>query len=152
MNGGLEHSFVCAGPRAIDKRVPTGATVLPTCNRASDKQFFEGLPELTRHTAIYSKVDWIGNDNEEIRYQNENIRDMVVQDLDNRAGYYVEDSDDGHGYFHEEENRDHDYQHQGGAVRISEPLALRFSVLFEQLLSVYLGRPHGPEEEHVQDN
>lgn len=76
---------------------------------------------------------------------------MVVQNLDNSTRYNVEYGDYSNWYFHQQKDSDDYYKHQSGAVRVSQPLALRLAVLLEEFLPIQLGSPHGSEEQDVQD-
>lgn len=87
----LQNSFVRTGSRSIHQRV-LGTAAIPPSDRhgASNEQFFERFAKLSRHSAVYGKINRVTDDNEKICEQYQRINDVVVQDLDEGTRNYVQ--------------------------------------------------------------
>lgn len=73
----LQNGLVSARSRPVNQRVPRRTTV-PIRYSTADKKFLEGLPKLTRHTAINGEIYRITENDEEIREQDQYMGDVVV--------------------------------------------------------------------------
>lgn len=136
----------CAG--SIHNRVLRRAVLL--AGHAAHEDLLEGLPELSRHATIDAEVDGVAQHQKEVGQHDEDVGNAIVQKLNDQRANNVHDRDHGNGYFGNEEHR-HDYdQHQGGAVRVTQLLALLLAILAEQQLASLLRLTQGSKEQNVQ--
>lgn len=85
----LQHRFISKSSWSIDQRISRRANVLFATGylfARFDENFLERFAELTRHPAVDCKIDWIANDEEKVRKQDEQVRYVVVEELINKRG------------------------------------------------------------------
>lgn len=146
----LEDSLVGvgAGAGAIHNRV-LGRALLFTSD-APHKYLPECFAKLSRHAAIYAKVNWITKHQKEIGQHYKYVGNAIVQEFNDQRADNVHSGNDGNGYFSNQKNRDDNNQHQGGAIGIPQPLALLLAVLAEQQLAPLLRLPQGSKQQNVE--
>lgn len=139
---------VGAGAGSVHNRVLGGAVLLG--HQAPQEDLLEGLPELARHPTVDAKVNGVTDHQEEVRQQDADVGQAVVQELDDQRAHNVHDGHHGNGYLGQQEHRDDHDQHQGGAVALPQLLALLLPVLPEEQLAPLLRLPHGGKQQDVQ--
>lgn len=99
-NNILQDSLISTCSGTVDQGVSAGTSIFSISHCSPDEQFLESFPKLSRHTAVNGEIDRVRDYNEEIRDQNKDIGDVVVQNFYHRARYDMKDRDNGHGDFY----------------------------------------------------